>query len=268
MLHAGVAIVVVIAVVVVVVVVLVAKKQGRDVRVPASGSPPIAPAARSAPKPPKPPTRHLIVNPEWTFERLAGALRRTGFAIEAEQTGEPLSASWRAGSGIVRYTYEPELELRTLEVDAPADECREIISDIVNGNAYVSTIDYQLPDYLNPTKSIKELLFGIRGAAWIGRGEDHKFYWEKVGKLRDHADPKVAAEATRVYDALIAEAGGKPIPAGPRGLELVWTKSGANYVTNNRGSSWVYKPDGTITIDGTELEDKITEWPERWTRTN
>jgi hypothetical protein len=253
----------IVAVVLVLLVVFLAKKRPAQ-----SDSRPSRPAATAAPAPAalKAPKRHLIVNPTTTFENLAGALRRTGFTIEAEQTGEPTAASWRAGSGIVRYTYEPEIDLRKLEVIAPASECSEIIDHIVNGNAYVATIDHQLPGYLEPAKSIKELLFGIRGAEWIGRGEDHKFYWEKVGKLRGHSDPRVAAEATRVHDVLVAEAGGTPIPSGPRGLPLVWTKSGNDYVATNRGASWVYKPDGTVTINGTPLEDKITEWPARWTK--
>ncbi len=228
-------------------------------------APKVAPARAAAPAV-KQPKRHLIVNPTTTFEGLAGSLARTGFQIREAKTGEPTSASWRAGSGIVHYTYEPEIGLRKLEVEAPASECAGIIEDIVNGNAYVSTIDHQLVGMLDPAKTVKELLFGIRGAEWIGRGDAHSFYWQKVGKLRDHADAGVAAEARRVYDALIAEAGGSPIPTGPASLPIAWTKSGADYVARFRGNNWVYKSDGTVMIDSTVLDDKITEWPARWTK--
>lgn len=228
---------------------------------PDEASPPAA--ARLAATQPK---RHLIVDPKTTFQSLAASLARTGFQIHEASDGEPASASWDAGAGTVHYTYEPETGLRKLEVVAPASACVGIISDIVNGDAYVSTIDYQLPDKLDPTRPVEEILFGIRGAEWIGRGDDHKYYWQKVGKLRDHADPRVAAEARRVYDLLIAEAGGEPVPAGPAGLPIVWTRSGADHVAKFRGNKWVYKKDGTVLIDGEALDEKITEWPASWSR--
>lgn len=270
MLYAGIAV----AVIVLLAVIIAARKQQQPAEVEVAevakaapkAAPEVAPARAVVPAAVKQPKRHLIVNPTTTFEGLAGSLARTGFQIREAKTGEPTSASWRAGSGIVHYTYEPEIGLRKLEVEAPASECAGIIEDIVNGNAYVSTIDHQLVGMLDPTKSVKELLFGIRGAEWIGRGDAHSFYWQKVGKLRDHADAGVAAEARRVYDALIAEAGGSPIPTGPASLPIAWTKSGADYVARFRGNNWVYKSDGTVMIDSTVLDDKITEWPARWTK--
>lgn len=259
MLYAAIAVV---AAVLLTIMVLASRK-----RQPAGRSEPEAAAAHpAAPAGVKQPKRHLIVNPTTTFEQLAASLARTGFEIHDAKTGEPTSASWRAGAGTVHYTYEPEIGLRKLEVEAPASECRGIIDDIVNGNAYVSTISYQLPDMLDPAKPVNEILFGIRGAEWIGRGDDHSFYWQKVGKLRDHADPRVAAEARRVYDVLIAEAGGKPIPTGPASLPIAWTRSGADYVARFRGNSWVYKADGTVMIDGKAQGEKITEWPVRWSK--
>ncbi|MDC0719088.1 hypothetical protein [Nannocystis bainbridge] len=232
----------------------------------ADRSPPDADEAPARPTPVKQPKRHLIVNPTTSFESLAASLARTGFKILEEKSGEPTSASWDAGAGVVHYTYEPELGLRKLEIEAPVDACASILDDIVNGNAYVSTISYQLGDMLDPAKPAKELLFAIRGAGWIGRGDDHCYYWQKVGKLREHSDPQVAAEARRVYDALVAEAGGKPIPAGPATLYITWTRSGADYVAKFRGNKWVYKPDGTVLLDGQPLDEKILEWPARWSR--
>ena len=255
------------AIAVVVAVLLATMFLASQKRQPTGESAPEVVAARpAAPVGVKQPRRHLIVNPTTTFEQLAGSLARTGFEIHQARTGEPTSASWRAGAGTVHYTYEPELGLRKLEVEAPASECPGIIEDIVNGNAYVSTISHQLPAMLDPAKPVNEILFGIRGAEWIGRGDDHSFYWQKVGKLRDHADPRVAAEARRVHDVLINEAGGKPIPMGPASLPIAWTRSGADYVARFRGNSWVYKPDGTVMIDGKVLDEKITEWPVRWSR--
>jgi hypothetical protein len=235
----------------------------------APGSPTARSAPVAAPSVAKLPKRHLIVNPTTTFESLARSLRATGFSLTdpAEVTGEPLAATWDAGAGAVHYTYEPEIGLRKLEVVAPSSACPSIIDDIVNGSAYVSTIDHQLPSYLDPDKSVNELLFGIRGAEWRGRGEDHRFYWEKVGTLRNHPDPRVASEARRVFDCLVAEAGGKPIPSGPRGLQIAWTKAGATYVAQQQGRTWVYTPaDGTLMIGADKFDEKITEWPERWAR--
>ena len=179
-------------------------------RQPAPGT--VAPVLRAPVK------RHLIVNPTTTFDQLAGALERTGFRIKEPQTGEPLSAAWDAGTGIVRYTYEHEINLRKLEIDAPASDCPGIVNDIVNGNAYISTIEHQLTNYLDVAKPVNDLLLGIRGAEWIGRGEAHRFYLEKVGNLRAHWNPSVASEAGRVHAALLAEAAGQPIPFGPPAL--------------------------------------------------
>lgn len=46
----------------------------------------------------------------------------------------------------------------------------------------------------------------------------------------------------------------------------MWTRSGADCVAKFRGNNWVYKSDGTVMIDSTVLDDKITEWPVRWTK--
>jgi hypothetical protein len=221
--------------------------------------PPIAPAVALA-------RRYLIVNPTTPFEKLAGAMGRAGFTPDAAPAGEPTTATWRTAAGVVHYTYEAELGLRKLEIVAPAAACASLVQAIVNEPGYVSTIDYQLSDYLDPSRSPQDLRFGIRGAVWRGHGEDHKYYWEKVGALRDHADPQVAAEAKAAYDALLAEAGGDPIPAGPRGLPLAWTRAGDDYVATHRGEKFVYKPDGTLILNGRTLPAKITEWPTRWTK--
>ncbi|HQP34087.1 MAG TPA: hypothetical protein PLI95_02870 [Polyangiaceae bacterium] len=220
--------------------------------------------------PARPAPRHLIVDPQTSFKTLAVMLRRVGFIATTEESGEPLSASWqvpaeRCPTGVLRYTHEPETGLRKLEIEAPEPAVRGIVSDIVTA-ACITTVDFTLPRYLEPGKTTKELLFGIRGAEWIGRGDDHRFYWEAVGLLRQHADPRVAAEACRVYEALLAEAGGNPLPKGPRGLALAWRKSGKGYVTTYLGSKWVWTPDGTLKIDGVAHEERFTDWPTRWTR--
>lgn len=258
---------------IVVVVVVVAVVVGIVMKGKAPASQPNAPAA------PRPAVkssvggrgkRGLIINHEWTFARIDRAMQECGFAPQDRGDGdEPRAATWRGAHGTLRYIYEPEIQLRKLEVEADQESLGLIVNDIVN-LAYVSTIDYQLPDFLDgSTKSPRELLFGIRGSEWIGRGKDHKFYWQKVGKLRDHADANVAAEAKRVYDVLIAEAGGKPTPAGPRGLELTWTKTATGYVAKHRGVNWELVGDPssyTLLMNGKPDDEKITEWPDAWKR--
>ncbi len=110
----------------------------------------------------------------------------------------------------------------------------------------------------------------MRGAEWIGKGVDHKLYWEKVGALREHTDATVAAEARRVYDLLIIEANGKPIPSGPRGLPLEFTRCDGKYplVAVHRGTHFqlLEAAPGWLLYINDQEHGPIPTWPDSWNR--
>jgi hypothetical protein len=147
----------------------------------------------------------LIVSSDMTFAELARSLGKMWTMTASSGDAEPAAATWRARAGLIEYVRDPELDFRTLELFATPSTCRAMIDDIVNG-AYVSTIDYQIGDYLR-ARTTRKLLYGLRAAEWRGRGPDHAYYIERVGTLRAHRDKRVAAEANRVYQVLEREAG-------------------------------------------------------------
>ncbi len=146
-----------------------------------------------------PSARRLIVNSsEEPFDRMVRSMTRAGFA--PPQTGrgkDPRTATWTARTYRIEYRRDVELDFRTLEVFGAKVTSGRVVNDILN-RAYVITIDYQLHDYLE-SKSVDELMYGLRGAEWKARDHDYR---EPVGKLRKHRNKQVAAEAKRVYEVL------------------------------------------------------------------
>ena len=164
---------------------------------------------------PAPPTkRRLLINPSWTYEKLSRAFGNLGFSLAESAGGDnPTEARWLSRGATIRYLADPEINFQGVEVEgSDADQARYIVNDIVNSE-YVATLETKVHTFLD-SDARQELLLGIRGAAWLGLGENHKYYWQRVGELRSHADPRVAEEAKKAYDILVSEAGGNLITPG------------------------------------------------------
>ena len=231
------------------------------------------PQATPKPEPRKfeePLQRFLLVNPDWTFEKIERAMAQCECAPDRRDDGpEPASAFWRCHDVTIMYRGDPELGFRGLHLAGPPDQLRGVVNDLVNG-AYLSTMETRLTEFLDAGGTSKRLRYGLRGAEWIGKGADHKFYWEKVGALREHPDAAVAAEAQRVYDLLIVEANGKPIPSGPRGLPLDFGRGDGKYalVAVHRGTRFqlVEAAPGWVLYINDKEHGPIDAWPDSWTR--
>jgi hypothetical protein len=214
--------------------------------------------------------RFLLVNPDWNFAQIERAMAMCECAPDRRDDGpEPESAFWRNGQVTIMYRGDASIGFRGLHLAGPPDQLRGVVNDLVN-LAYMPTMETKVVGFLEADGTPARLLYGIRAAEWIGKGADHKFYWEKVGALREHSDPAIAAEAKRVYDLLIVEANGKPIPSGPRGLPLDFGRGDGKYalVAVHRGTRFqlVEAAPGWLLYINDKEHGPIPSWPDSWTR--
>jgi hypothetical protein len=192
-----------------------------------------------------------------------------------------MTFSWRTDPAVVEllYTYDPECDLRILDLDAPASALRGYVNSIVNGPGWVSTYEaHQFAKCLEASDS-RSILLGLRAAALLGKGDAYRDFYEPVAKLRAHADARIAEEAKRVERVLFAEAGGNPKPPGLRGLAITWRETSSAefpYETERNGcriririGDFPAEPMYTVIaeVEGREANmGSFDEWPADWTR--
>jgi hypothetical protein len=226
--------------------------------------------------------KRLIINPTTSFEKLADALERAGYSsIASPSAAEPSSFAWEDDPPTTKlsYTCDTACDLRILDVEAPQSALGGAVDGIVNRPALVSTFTtYQLAKCLQ-SEDPRALLRGIRGGEIFGKGDGYRDFHEGVAKLREHTDPTIAAEATRIEAILRKEAGGAPKPAGLFGEPLAWRETGDveyPYASERNGMGMRLRLGDfpaedmytlLVAMDGKDVEmGSFNDWPADWSK--
>ena len=227
-------------------------------------------------------TKRLVLNPADPFAKIKDGLERAGYVPSARQPAdEPTSFAWATEPRVATLSYACDLEcdLRVLDIEAPKSALSGYVDGIVNAPGWLSTLTlFQLARCLDAADP-RTILRGLRGAAMLGKGPAYRDFYERVAKLRAHADARIAAEAKRVEAILLAEAGGKPKPPGLRGERMDWRETGdVDYpFESERNGTRVrlrlgdFPAEDLYTLvghlDGKEVDmGSFNDWPEDWSK--